>query len=279
MKRPPRFTAFLLACAMLTLTTGCDNAAPSPSQPPAGEVTQPSSALPENNTTQNDATIQETDKESDYQAVLTHFANGETCAAYQALMNLGDYKDSALLKEEIYLQNQLGFVTLGAADYFRANREAFALLPDYLVDEAFANKTWLVPNFQSHSYLEYVLAGDHTGEVYDPFLGQKFHDITWNVTENGFRIGMTDVITDQDDLHYQTEIRKAAEGVYVFYVLNAPDPLTGSDIVCYIDKNSDFGKRYMKTNAIIMDVIQNPSTDWYVDRDPYGLYFIVQSHH
>ena len=132
MKRPPRFTVLLLACAMLTFATGCDNAAPSPSQPPTGEVTQPSSVLPENNTTQNDATIQEADKESDYQAVLTHFANGETCAAYQALMNLGDYKDSALLKEEIYLQNQLGFVTLGAADYFRANREAFALLPDHL---------------------------------------------------------------------------------------------------------------------------------------------------
>ena len=279
MKRLPHFIVIPLVGAMLTLMVGCDNAASAPSQPPAQESPQEQvvSTPPEHDDVQQADTNQEADKESDYQAVLTHFANGETCAAYQLLMDIGDYKDSALLKEEIYLQNQLGFVTLGAADYFRANREAFALVPNHLIDAAFANKTWLVPNFQSHSYLEYVLAGDHTGEVHDPFLGQKFHDITWNVTENGFRIGMPDVITDQNDMHYPTEIRKVAEGVYVFYVLGAPEPHTGSDVVCYIDKNSDFGKRYMKTNAIIMDVIQNPDTNWKVDRDPYGLYFIVQS--
>lgn len=278
MNRPPRFTVLLLACAMLMLATACDSDVSTPSQPSSGESGLVQSTPPENDVVQNADVNQDDDKEGRYQEGLAFFANGETCAAYQALMDIGDYKNSALLKEEIYLQNQLGFVTLGAADYFRANREAFALVPNHLLDEAFANKTWLVPNFQSHSYLEYVLADDHTGEVYDPFLGQKFHDITWNVTENGFRIGMPDVITDQDDIHYPTEIRKVAEGVYVFYVLGALEPHTGSDIVCYIDKNSDFGKRYMETNAIIMNVIQNPTTNWQVDRDPYGLYFIVQSH-
>lgn len=278
MKRPQHTIALILACAVLTLATGCDNQTPVP-MPSSTETAQKETSVPtETGTAKPTETKNENDidTEARYQEARTSFANGETCATYQALADIGTYKDSTLLKEEIYLQNQLGFITLGAVDYFCINREAFALVPAHLIDEIFADKTWIVPNYQSHSYLDYELQADHTGEVYDPLLGQKTHDITWQVTENGFRIGQPDIITDQNEIHYSTEIRKAAEGVYIFYVPDAPAPLTGSDVVCYIDKESDFGKRYLKNNAIITSVIQNANTNWRVDCDPYGLYFIVQ---
>lgn len=273
MKRTPRLIVIVLLGMMLSITTGCEN---QPSVPAPHESAELSSSAPTPTAPNKEEAPQVEDQERHYQSALTHLENGETCAAYQDLATLGEYKNTPLLKEEIYLQNQLGFITLGATDYFRDNREAFALLPKHLIDETFANKTWIVPNFQSHRYLEYVLASDHSGEVYDPFLGENIHDITWMSTEYGFRIGNPDIITDQDEIHYQTEIRKAAEGVYLFYVLDALKPYGGSDIVCYIDKESVFGKRYIKTNAIIMDVIQNPATQWRVLQDPYGLYFIVQ---
>lgn len=177
MKRPKHTIALLLACAVLALATGCDNQTLAP-MPSSTETAQKETSVPtETDTAKPTETKNENDidTEARYQEARTSFANGETCAAYQALADIGTYKDSTLLKEEIYLQNQLGFITLGAVDYFRANREAFALVPAHLIDEIFADKTWIVPNYQSHSYLDYELQADHTGEVYDPLLGQKTH--------------------------------------------------------------------------------------------------------
>lgn len=276
MNRVCRATMVGLLLMLLCVPVGCGNNTSTPPQTttPSSDTSPPSSP----SEPLNEERPQEATKERIYQSALTHLEEGNSVSAYKDFAALGDYKDSAHLKEVTFLQNQLNFLTYGAADWFRDNRESFALVPTHLVADTMGGHTWLVPNFQARGYLEYVLANDGTGEVIDPFLGQRFHDIAWSVPDEGFRIRYPNEITDEDHIAYPTEIRKAAEGVYIFYVVNATPPLNGSDIVAYIDKDSAFAQRYIKANEIIMNVIENPNTQWHIDQDPYGLYFIVQAY-
>lgn len=292
MEKFRRLIVVLLSGAILISAVGCSNndvntappreeskqeeTIPKEDNKNESEKENPSEAQSEPTQSNDTRAKEERDKEARYEDALTNFAGGDTVTAYEEVMTLGDYKDSAVLKDAIFLQNQLGYVTWGAADWFRANRLAFELVPNQNITQAFADKTWLVPNFQSHNYLEYALASGNTGAVTDPATGQKLHDVSWNVPETGFRVAYADEPYDETYAQYEKEVRKAADGVYIFYSLRGPEPHSGSDVVCYIDKNSDFGKRYIKTNEAIKNLTQDPNVPWYVAQNGYGLYYIAQ---
>ena len=269
------FSAALVLCLAVGLA-GCGNdKAPAEGAASANtEVSAPAEKKPAKkpSTTKVDA-----NKEQKYQAALQQFNEGSSHSVYYEFMELGEYKDSAQLAQDAVIQNKLNFFTTEPANWFKERKSQYSIIEGEALAQTFAGKTWVVPNFQAVGYMEYTFNSDGTGSIYSSTLNDQWKDFTWSVNERGIEIHYAGEPAEgeaRSNPVYKQDYHQVNENVYIQFSpeAEAAHP-NGGMSVAYINKDSDFGKRYIKASDILVQISMDNPNGWTREQDENGLYY------
>lgn len=216
-------------------------------------------------------------KEQKYQAALQQFNEGSSHSVYYEFMELGEYKDSAQLAQDAVIQNKLNFFTAEPANWFKERKAQYPIIEGETLAQTFAGKTWVVPNFQAVGYMEYTFNSDGTGSIFSSTLNDRWNDFTWSVNERGIEIhyaGESDEGAARSFPVYKEDYHQVNEDVYIQFSpeAEAAHP-NGGMPVAYINKDSDFGKRYIKASDILVQISMDNPNGWTREQDENGLYY------
>lgn len=258
----------LLALALMASGCGREKAVPEKETPVSAAESTPAEAL----SAPAEEEEAEDPREADYTAAVESFDAGSSHSVYYDFEALGDYKDSAQLMQEAYLQNLLNFFAHGPAERFYEARADYPLLNEDEIFQAVCGKEWLVPNMQAEGYTEYDFHTDGTGEIIQ--MNGSAKDITWEIRNGDVAWRYPDSPEGVPaDVDLGQQFRKIADGIYMVFRTDADDMKSGSSVIAYIERDSDWGERYAKGTEILMALSTEHSGQWRVVEDDNGLYY------